>query len=147
VTPLARSADYSTAAAVLGDDSIGPFSVYTASTGNAVSGELNEFVSSGALSGNGSTLLVDGLYVINAATGSLTGTISGPGGNAVLNATGTTGYSLSGSSVTPLDIAALSSGPAISLPGAVDGGAQLAMSPNGKWLVAEIDGGAAVIKL
>jgi DNA-binding beta-propeller fold protein YncE len=147
VTPLARSADYSTAAAVLGDDSIGPFSVYTASTGNAVSGELNEFISSGALSGNGSTLLVDGLYVINAATGSLTGTISGPGGNAVLNATGTTGYSLSGSSVTPLDIAALSSGPAISLPGAVDGGAQLAMSPNGKWLVAEIDGGAAVIKL
>ena len=56
-----------------------------------VSGSLNTFISSSALSGDGSTLLIDGTYVINPATGSLLGTISGPGGSSVLNAPGTTG--------------------------------------------------------
>lgn len=146
VTQLSRSANHSTAAAVLGDDSGGPFDVYTAATGNVVAGSLNTFISSSALSGNGSILLVDGIYVINAATGSLVGTISGPGGNSVLNAAGTTGYTLSGDSITELNIAALSTGSVISLPGSASGGAELAISPNGKWLVAEISGGAAIVK-
>jgi len=147
VTPLSRSADYSTAAAVLGDDSEGPFDVYTAATGNVVAGSLNEFISSSALSGNGSTLLIDGTDVINAATGSLVGTIGGPGGNSVLNTAGTTGYTLYGSSITELNITALSTGSVINLPGLASGGAELAISPNGNWLVAEIDGGAAIVKL
>ena len=146
-TPLSRSADYSTAAAVLGDYSLGTFDVYTAATGNVVAGSLGNFVSSSALSGDGSTLLVDGTDVINAATGSLVGTINGSGGNSVLNAAGTTGYALSGFSITVLNIAALSTGSVISLPGSASGGAELAMSPNGKWLVAEINGGAAIVKL
>jgi hypothetical protein len=65
----------------------------------------------------------------------------------VLNAAGTTGYALSGFSITVLNIAALSTGSVISLPGSASGGAELAMSPNGKWLVAEINGGAAIVKL
>jgi DNA-binding beta-propeller fold protein YncE len=147
VTQLSRSADYSTAAAVLGDDSGGPFDVYTAATGDVVAGSLNDFISSSALSGDGSTLLVDGTSVISAATGSLVGTIAGSGGSSVLNAAGTTGYRLSGSSVTELSIAALSTGSVISLPGPASSGAELAISPNGKWLVAGITGGAAIIKL
>ena len=75
------------------------------------------------------------------------GTINGPGGNSVLNAAGTTGYALSGFSITVLNIAALSTASVISLPGSASGGAELAMSPNGKWLVAEINGGAAIVKL
>jgi DNA-binding beta-propeller fold protein YncE len=147
ITQLSRSADYSTAAAVLGDDSGGPFDVYTAATGNVVAGSLNEFISSSALSGDGSTLVVDGFYVINAATGALVGTISGGGGNTVLNAAGTTGYALSGGSITELNIAALSTGSVISLPGLASGGDALAMSPNGKWLVAGLNDGAAIVKL
>ncbi|HEX6520443.1 MAG TPA: hypothetical protein VF070_10610 [Streptosporangiaceae bacterium] len=146
VTPLSRSADYSTASAVLGDDSGGPFDVYSAATGNVVSGSLNTFISSSALSGNGSTLLVDGRSVINAATGAVLGTISGAGGSAVLNATGTTGYAFSGSSITTLNIASLSTGQTISLPAPAAGGADLARSPNGRYLVAETSAGAAIVR-
>jgi hypothetical protein len=147
VTPLSRSADYSTAAAVLGDDSGGPFDVYTAATGSVVAGDLGNFISSSALSGDGSTMLIDGTDVIDPATGSLVGTISGPEGNSALNAAGTTGYVLSGSSVTELNIADLSTGSVISLPASASANADLAISPNGKWLVAGVTGGAAIIKL
>lgn len=146
-TPLSRSADYSTAAAVLGDDSGGPSYVYTAATGNVVSSSLNTFISSSALNGDGSILLVDGIYVIDAATGSLLGTINSPRGNAVLNATGTTGYTLSDSSIIELDITRFLPGQTISLPEPASGGAGLAMSPNGKVLVAETSGGATIVRI
>jgi streptogramin lyase len=146
-TPLSRSADYSTAAAVLGDDSGGPFDVYSAATGNTVSGNLNAFINSGALSGNGSKLLIDGTYVIDATTGALLGTISGSGGNAVLTADGDTGYAFSGSSITELNTTDYQTGQTISLPDPASGGGQLALSPNGKYLVAETSGGAAIVNL
>jgi hypothetical protein len=113
-----------------------------------VAGSLNEFISSSALSGNGSTMLVDGTDVVDPATGSLAGTISGAsGGNAALNAAGTTGYSLNGSSITELDIATLSTGPTIALPDPASGGEALAMAPDGGYLVAGTTGGAAIVKL
>jgi hypothetical protein len=147
VTPLSRSADYSTASAVLGDYSLGTFDVYSAATGNVVSCSLNEFISSSALNGNGTTLLVDGTDVINATTGVLLGTINSPGGSSVLNTAGTTGYTLSGSSIIKLNIATFSTGQAISLPDPASPGAGLAMSPNGRYLVAGTTGGAAIVKL
>jgi DNA-binding beta-propeller fold protein YncE len=147
VTPLSRSADYSTAAAVLGDDSLGQYYVYSAATGNVVSGRLSTFVSSSALDGDGSTLLVDGTSVIDATTGTLLGTINGPSGSAVLNASGTAGFVLSGSAITELDITRYLTGQTISLPDPASGGSELAMSPNGKYLVAETSGGATIVKL
>src|SRR5262249_14072595 len=93
-TPLSRSADYSTAGALLGDDSGGPYDVYTAATGNVVSGTLNAFISSSALNGDGSTMLVDGKSVIAADTGTLLGTINVSCVSAVLDASGLTGFCL-----------------------------------------------------
>jgi DNA-binding beta-propeller fold protein YncE len=145
-TAMSRSGDYSTAAAVLGDDSGGPFDVYSASTGNVVTGQLNSFISSGALDGDGSTLLVDGIYVVDATTGTLLGTINGPSGSAVLTTAGTTGYVLSGSTITELNVSRFLTGSTISLPDAASGGSQLAISPNGKYLVAETSGGATIVK-
>ena len=43
---LSRSADHLTAAAVLSDDSRGPFYVYSAATGSVVSGSLVTLVAS-----------------------------------------------------------------------------------------------------
>jgi hypothetical protein len=145
-TTLSRSGDYSTAAAVLGDDSGGPFDVYSAATGNVVSGHLSSFLSSGALDGDGSTLLVDGTYVVDPATGALLGTINGPSGSAVLTTAGTTGYVLSASTITELDVSRFLTGQTIALPDPASGGAQLAISPNGKYLVAETSGGATIVK-
>jgi hypothetical protein len=146
-TSLSRSADYSTVGAVLGDDSGGPFDVYTAATGHVTAGSLNDFVSSSALNGNGSVMLVDGIYVINAASGTLLGTISGQRGNSVLNAAGTIGYRLAGSSIVALNIPRFLAGRTISLPEPASGGAELAMSKNGRVLVAETSGGATIIQL
>lgn len=146
-TPLSRSAGYSTVGAVLGGDSGGRFDVYTAATGHVTSGSLNDFISSSALNANGSVMLVDGIYVINAASGTLLGTISGQRGNSVLNAAGTTGYRLAGSSIVALNIPRFLTGPTISLPEPASGGAELAMSKNGRVLVAETGGGATIIQL
>ncbi|HEV2372232.1 MAG TPA: Calx-beta domain-containing protein [Streptosporangiaceae bacterium] len=146
-TPLSRSADYSTVGAVLGDDSGGPFDIYTAATGNVVSGSLNNFISSSSLNGNGSTVLVDGRYVIDAATGSLLGTISDSCGSSALTALGTTGYCLEAQSIVRLRIKRFLTGKAIALPQPAGGGAQLALSDNGRVLVAETSGGATIVEL
>jgi streptogramin lyase len=49
VTQLSRSWNHKIAGAVLGDDSGGPFDIYTAATGDVVSGSLNNFISYGSL--------------------------------------------------------------------------------------------------
>jgi len=147
VTPLSRSADYSTAGAVLGDDSAGPFDIYTAATGNVVSGTLNEFISSSALSGDGSTMLVDGSSVINAATGSVLGTINDDCVSAALNASGSTGYCLGTNSIVELNISRFLTGASIPLPAGVTGTGTIVLSPDGKVLVAETSGGAVIVNL
>jgi streptogramin lyase len=147
VTPLSRSADHSTVGAVLGDDSGGPFDVYTAATGNVVGGSLNSFISSSALDGDGSTMLVDGRSVIDAATGSLLGTISDSCGSSALTALGSTGYCLEQQSIVKLNITSFLTGKTINLPMPANGGAQLALSHNGRVLVAETSGGATIVEL
>lgn len=147
VTPLSRSQDHSTVGIVLGDDSGGFFDVYTAATGNVVSGSLNTFISSSSLDGDGSTMLIDGRYVIDAATGTLLGTISDSGGSSVLNATGTFGFCLQAQSIVALNITRFLPGKTINLPQPASGGAQLARSDNGDVLVAETGGGATIVEL
>lgn len=88
MTQMSRSWNHKIAGAVLGDDSLGPFDIYTAATGDVVSGQLNNFSSYGSLNKKGTTYLIDGSYVIDAATGSLLGTISDDRAGAVLNASG-----------------------------------------------------------
>ena len=146
-TPLSRSADYSTAGALLGDDSAGPFDVYTAATGNVVSGTLNAFISSSALNGNGTTMLVDGKSVIAADTGTLLGTISDSCVGAVLDASGLTGFCLGVNSIVELDISRFLTGPEIPLPAGITGTGELALSPNGRVLVGVTSGGAIIVDL
>jgi DNA-binding beta-propeller fold protein YncE len=146
-TLLSRSADYSTVDVVLGDDSGGPFDIFTAATGNVVSGGLNNFISSGSLNGNGSTMLVDGTNVIDASSGSLLGTISDSCGSSVLNALGETGYCLGQNSIVKLNIQRFLAVKTIALPQSAGGGAQLALSDNGGILVAETSGGATIVEL
>lgn len=146
-TTLSRSGDYSTVGIVLGDDSGGPFYIYTAATGNLVSGGINNFVSSGSLNGNGSTMLIDGTYVIDASTGALLGSISDFCTSAPLTISGSTGYCLSGSSVVRLNITRFLTGKSISLPQSAGGGAQLALSPNDRVLVAETTTGATIVEI
>src|SRR5215472_54050 len=146
-SPVSRSADYSTVGLVLGDDSGGTFEVYLAATGNSVSGDLNAFISSSSLDGDGSTMLVDGRYVIDAPAAALLGTISDSGGSSVLNASGSTGYVLETQSIVKLIIKRFLTGKKISLPQPANGGAQLALSPSGSILVAETVGGATIVEI
>lgn len=146
-TPVSRSADFATVGAVLGDDSGGPFNVYIAATGNAASGSLNAFISSSSLDGDGSTMLIDGRYVIDAPAAALLGTINDPGGNSVLNSTGSTGWVLETQSVVKLNVKRFLTGKKISLPQPANGGAQLALSPSGTILVAETVGGATIVEI
>jgi DNA-binding beta-propeller fold protein YncE len=151
ITPLSRSADYSTVGAVLGDDSGGPFDIYIAATGNVVSGSLNTFISSSSLDGNGSLMLVDGRYVIEAG-GAVLGTISDSCGSSALTTTGSTGYCLEQQAIVRLNISRFLVNKTIKLPepefgGAQLGGPQLALSDNGDVLVAETVGGATIVEL
>jgi streptogramin lyase len=147
ISPVSRSADYSTLGLILGDDSGGTFDVYLAATGNSISGSLNAFISSSSLDGDGSTMLVDGRYVIDAPAAALLGTINDPGGSSVLNATGSTGYVLETQSIVKLLIKRFLTGKKISLPQRANGGAQLALSPSGSILVAETVGGATIVEI
>jgi hypothetical protein len=147
ISPVSRSADYSTVGLVLGDDSGGTFDVYLAATGNSVSGSLNAFISSSSLDGDGSTMLVDGRYVIDAPAAALLGTINDPGGSSVLNASGSTGWVLETRSIVKLIIKRFLTGKKISLPQQANGGAQLALSPSGSILVAETVGGATIVEI
>jgi DNA-binding beta-propeller fold protein YncE len=146
-TPLSRSADYSTAGAVLGDLSSGEFDIYTAATGKVVRGSLNAFISSSSLDGDGSTMLIHGRYVIDAASGTLLGTISGTSGSSVLTRTGATGYCLESQAIVRLNIGKFRVTKTITLPQPAAAGAQLALSHNGHVLVAETQGGATIVEL
>ena len=148
-SPVSRSGGHSTVGLVIGDDSGGSFDVYTAATGRVVSGSLNDFITSSSLDGNGSKMLVSGnfgTYVIDAATGSLLGTIACARGNSVLNATGSTGYCVLAQSVVKLRVNRFLTGGTISLPQPTTPGALPALSPNGLFLVIESNGGATIVK-
>jgi YVTN family beta-propeller protein len=147
VTSVSRSANHAVAGVVLGDDSGGPFDIYTAATGDAVSGSLNEFISSGALNAKGTTMLVDGTSVIDASSGAVLGTISDSCISAVLNASGKTGYCLTSSSIVVLNTTTFLTGKTIALPSGVTGTGELAISPNGKLLVAETSAGATIVSI
>jgi len=147
ISPVSRSADYSAVGLVLGDDSGGTFQLYVAATGNVASGDLNNFISSSSLDGDGSTMLVDGRYVIDAPAAALLGTINDSGGSSVLNASGSTGWVLQTQSIVKLNISRFLAGKTIKLPQRANGGAQLALSPNGRILVAETIGGATIVEI
>jgi hypothetical protein len=147
VTPLSRNVSHSTVGAVLGDDSGGPFDIYTAATKTVVSGSLNSFISSSSLSGNGTKMLVDGSSVIDASTGTLLGTINDSCGSSALNFAGSTGYCLATDSILTLNVNRFLPGKSIPLSSPAGGGEALALSPNGKILVAEAATGADVVNL
>lgn len=146
-TPVVRSADRSTIAGILGDDSGGPYFVYHASDGSVTGGSLNGFFTWPALSGSGSTLLVDaGTVVVNTATNSMTGTITGGGYGVALNSSGTTGYRQDGTAIGVLTISRFLETstipePSVSSPGVV------VMAPNNGYLVALSGSGATIVRL
>jgi YVTN family beta-propeller protein len=145
---VARSADYSTAAIALGDDSGGPISIYSFGSGTVANVSLNEFVSYIAVSGTGSTVMVDGgahAYVLSGATGALAGTVATGGFGTALDQTGTVGYILSESSVQEVDVARFLTDGSVPLPNGDTAGGALAISPDGTTLVALTSGGAVII--
>jgi hypothetical protein len=149
-SPVSRSRDYSTVGLVIGDDSRGAFDVYTAATGKVVSGSLNDEIASSSVNGDGSTMLVSGngaTYVIDAATGSLLGSIGCARGLSVLNASGSTGYCVVGQSVVTLNVKRFLTGQVINLPQQATSGALPALSPNGRVLVVPSNGGATIVEV
>lgn len=145
-SPVSRSADHSTLGVVIGDDSGGTFDIYTAATGNVVSNSLNAFISSSSLDGDGSTMLVDGAYVIDGASGAVLGTINDACSSSVLNGTGSTGYCLEAQALAKLNVGRFLVSKTVSLPKPAAGGKQLAYSSQGHVLVAETTGGATIIE-
>jgi len=143
---VSRSADYSTVGVVIGDDSGGTFDIYTAATGNVVTNSLNTFISSSSLDGDGSTMLVDGAFVIDGASGAALGTISDACSSSVLTGTGSTGYCLEAQALAKLNVARFLVSQTVNLPQPAAGGGQLAYSGNGHVLVAETGGGATIIE-
>ena len=147
VTQLSRSGNHAVVGAALGDDSGGPFDVYTAATGDVVSGSLNAFISSAALNQKGTKMVVDGSYVLDPATGSLLGTISDDCISAVLASSGSTGYCLETNSIVEFNVSTFLTGTSIALPSGVTGTGEMAISPNGDTLVAVTSSGAAVVSI
>jgi DNA-binding beta-propeller fold protein YncE len=147
VTQMSRSWNHAVAGAVLGDDSGGPFDIYTAATGNVVSGSLNNFIGFGSLNGEGTTFLVDGSYVIDAATGTLLGTINDDCVGAVLNRSGADGYCLESGALVALRVSRFLTGASTALPAGVTGTGELAISPNGDLLVGITSAGALIDSL
>ena len=90
---------------------------------------------------------IDGQYVIDGPAGSLLGTINDPGGNSVLLPSGSTGWLLETQALVRLKITRFLTGTAIKLPQPVNGGAQLALSPSDRIVVAETVGGATIVEL
>jgi hypothetical protein len=144
VTQMSRSWNHAVAGAVLGDDSGGPFDIYTAATGDVVSGSLNNFISYGSFNKAGTTFLVDGSYVIDAATGTLLGTISDDCVGAVLNSSGAAGYCLESGALVDLNVSRFLTGASTTLPTGVTGTGELAISPSGDLLVGITSAGALI---
>jgi YVTN family beta-propeller protein len=147
ITPVFRSADYSTIGGLLGDDSGGPFFVYHVSSSTTVSGGLSNFIQWGGLSGNGKTLLVDpGTYVVDTATGALLGTITGNGSGLVVSSTGTAAGRLEPGDVGALNVSRFMKTGTIPTPDATNPG-NMTLSPNSAFIVAMTTSGATVIRL
>ena len=144
VTQMSRSGNYGVAGAVLGDDSGGPFDIYTAATGNVVSGSLNNFVAYGTFNKAGTTFLVDGSYVIDAASGAQLGTINDDCVGAALTASGAAGYCLESGALVDLNVSRFLTGASTALPSGVTGTGELAISPNGDLLVGITSAGALI---
>jgi hypothetical protein len=144
VTQMSRSGNYGVAGAVLGDDSGGPFDVYTAATGHVVSGSLNNFIAYGTFNKAGTTFLIDGSNVIDAATGTQLGTINDDCVGAALTASGTAGYCLESGSLVDLNVSRFLTGASTALPSGVTGTGELAISPNGDLLVGITSAGALI---
>lgn len=148
-TPLTRSANYAEVNAFLGDLTPTNFYDYSAATGNVVTGAYENFLYGAAVSGNGSTLLLDtgGSEVVAAAdSGALLGTINNVTGSSVLNAAGTVGYTLEGNFLFRLNLQRFLVSDTITLPEGATGYG-LTGSANGRLLVAETGRGAMIIQL
>ncbi len=146
---VARSSDYSTAVIALGDDSGGPISIYSFSSGTAVNVNLSGSVSYPAVSGTGSTVMVNGgtgTYLVDGTTGALLGTVDGGGDGVALNQAGTIGFNVSGTSVQEVNTTSFLAGASLALPTGETGTGQLALAPSGDILVALTSTGAAIVQ-
>ena len=154
LSPVFRSADYSTIGGLLGDDSGGPFFVYHISGNTTVSGSLNNFIQWGGLSGNGKVLLIDpsafafnaSTYVVDTSTGAQTGTIPGASSGVVVNGNGTFGHRLEPGDVGTLNVTRFLETGTIPAPDASNPG-NMAGSPNGLALVAITSSGVTIVRL
>jgi streptogramin lyase len=115
--------------------------IYTVATGNVVPNSLSAFIYSSSLDGDGSTMLVDGAYVINGASGAVLGTINDACSSSALNGTGSTGYCLEAQALAKLNVGRSLVSKRVHLPQPAAGGKQLAYSSKGHVLVAETGGG------
>ncbi len=156
-TVLKASADRSVIGIVAGDISSAPVFTYTAATNSFTSEhDLNGFISRVAVSADGSTLLVDGTYVLDSSA-NLLGTINGAQTPfAAFGPSAAVAYRASASGVDILDTAHFLVQGSISLTADTmqgNGGAgsissavgNMAVSSDGKWMAVITDHGITIV--
>lgn len=152
-TALARSGNRSTIGLVSGEESTGHFAVATGSNfSEVVTGILRAYVTSVTLDQEGTVMVVDGseaedTYVIDAKDGHVRGSISGTCIDVALNASGSRGYCLETTSIVEMNMKTLTRGKELPFPSGTTGDNDIAMSPNGHFLVTDTDEGAAIVDL
>jgi YVTN family beta-propeller protein len=152
-TPLTRSADYSTIAGIIGDDSGGGFFVLQPTTGSLVKGSLNAFLQWPALNSDGTTLLVgpassaagSGTYIVDASSGALLGTISGSGAGLAMGSS-STAYRMVTDGAQLLNVPQFLQETSLPAPDAQTPKG-LNLSPDGDTLVTPTSTGVTIIRL
>jgi hypothetical protein len=117
-----------------------------------VTGSLSAFVQWPALNSDGTTLLIDpatygygaGTYVVDAGSGALRGTISGPRAGLAMGSS-STGYRMITGGVQRLNVARFLPGTSLPAPDAQTPRA-LNLSPNGHTFLAPTNSGVTIIR-
>lgn len=144
-TRMRASGDRSRIGIVVGDLSSGAVFTYDAASDTfGPEKDLMGFRNYVALDGDGSTLIVDGIYVLDGGL-VLRGTVPGGGGPAVLNPAGTMAYRAVSDAVEVIDVSRALVIGTIELPGA-HLNSQVALAPDGVTLVVLTLTGIAVAR-
>lgn len=150
-TYLPRSWDRAVYGLVEGDTSGGTVEVLTSAANLMLAGgSTTTFLWNGSLDRNGRLMLVEGVlgsFVIDIKHDVQLGIITGQCRSAVLNASGSMGYCLKASAIVELNIERFLPATSIPLPAGTTGGSYIAISSDGKYLVADTTQGAVVVDL